>query len=94
MPERCLVAAALAHWRQAIEPRHLGVYPGLVEEDQALRVEERLRRSPQLASSGDVRSVLLGRARGFFLNDSPRRLAAFQIAPVLSATSCSANSQA
>jgi len=64
--ERHLVAAALAHRRPAVEPRHLGVHPGLVEEDEALRIEERLRCSPQPAPGRDVGPVLLGRAQGFF----------------------------
>lgn len=64
--ERCAVAAALADRRPAIEPRHLRVDAGLVEEDEALRIDERLRCSPQFAPCGDVGPVLLGRAQGFF----------------------------
>ena len=64
--ERRAVAAALADRRPAIKPRHLGVDAGLVEEDEALRIDERLGRSPQLAPRGDVRPVLLGRAQCFF----------------------------
>jgi len=64
--ERRAVAAALADRRPAIKPRHLGVDAGLVEEDEALRIDERLGRPPQLAPRGDVRPVLLGRAQCFF----------------------------
>ena len=60
------VAAALADRRPAIEARHLGVDTGLVEEDQAMRIDEGLSRLPQLAAGGDVGPVLLGRAQGFF----------------------------
>lgn len=60
------VAATLAYRRPAIEPRHLRVDAGLVEEDEALRVDEGLRRFPQLAPRCDVRPVLRGGAQGFF----------------------------
>ena len=66
VPERYAIAAAFAHRCPAIEPRHLGVHTGLVEEDERFRIDERLRRSPQLAPRGDVRPVLLGCAQGFF----------------------------
>jgi len=42
----------------------------------------------------DIGLVLIGRAQGFFGRQPPRRLAAFQISPVLSAIPCSASSQA
>ena len=66
VPERYAVVAPLADRRPAIQPGHLRVDARLVEEDEALRVDERLRRSPQLALRGDVRAVLLGRTQGFF----------------------------
>jgi hypothetical protein len=66
VPERRAVPATFSDWRPAIEARHLRVDPGLVEEDEALRIDERLRCSPQFAPRGDVRPVLLGRAQCFF----------------------------
>lgn len=64
--ERHGIVAPFAHWRPAIEPRHLGIDAGFVEEDEALRIDERLRRSPQLAPRDDVGPILFGGAQGFF----------------------------
>jgi len=50
--------------------------------------------STACAGCDDVGLVLIGRAQGFFGRQPPRRLAAFQISPVLSAIPCSASSQA
>lgn len=66
VPERHAVVTPLADRRPAIQPCHLRVDARLVEEDEALRVDERLRRSPQLALRGDVGAILLGRPQGFF----------------------------
>ena len=60
------VPAALADRRPAVEARHLGVDAGLVEEDEATGIDERLGRPPQLAARRDIGPVLLGRAQGFF----------------------------
>ena len=49
-----------------MEARHLGVDAGLVEENEAMRIDEGLGRLPQLAASRHVGPVLLGRAQGFF----------------------------
>ena len=43
-----------------------GVDGALVEEDEAMRIDEGLGRPPQLAAGCDVGPVLLGRAQGFF----------------------------
>ena len=64
--ERDSIVAALSDRRPAIEAGHLGVDPGLVEEDEALRVDERLCRLPQRPPRGDVGAILLGCAQGFF----------------------------
>ena len=66
MPKGRAVPAALADRRPAIKARHLGVEAGLVEEDQAMRIDEGLGRPPQLAAGRDVGPVLLGRAQSFF----------------------------
>ncbi|UIJ46274.1 hypothetical protein LZK98_04825 [Sphingomonas cannabina] len=60
------VATALADGRPSIAPGHLGAHPGLIEATQAIGVDERLCRPPQSASCGNVGSILLGRAQGFF----------------------------
>lgn len=60
------IPATLADRRPTIEPRHLGIHARLVEEDEAMRVDEGLGRLPQLAADRDVRPVLLGGAQGFF----------------------------
>lgn len=62
MPEGSAVAAAFADRCPAIKPRHLGIHAGLVEEDEALRIDVRLGCSPQLSPGRYVRSVLFGRA--------------------------------
>ncbi len=60
------VPAARAFRRPALKARHLGLDAGLVEEDEAMRIDEGLGRPPQLAAGCDVGPVLLGRAQGFF----------------------------
>ena len=60
------IAAPFADRRPAIEPRHLRVDAGLIEEDEAMRIDERLCRLPQRAPRRHVGPVLLGRAQGFF----------------------------
>jgi len=46
VPERHAVVTPLADRRPAIQPRHLRVDARLIEEDEALRVDEGLRRLP------------------------------------------------
>jgi hypothetical protein len=50
----------------AMGSRHVGLGPGLVDEDQARRVEPTLILLPLRAAVGDVRSVLLAGAQAFF----------------------------
>ena len=66
MAERRAVVAAFAHWCPAIEPGHLRVDACLIQKDQALRIDERLRGPPQLAPCRYVGSILLAGAQGFF----------------------------
>jgi hypothetical protein len=47
--------------------RHVGRGPGLVDEDEPLRIEIKLVLEPSFASDQDVGAVLLGRVRGLFL---------------------------
>src|SRR6202020_3503108 len=49
----------------------LGLCPGLVDEDQAPRIDEALIVSPSFAVATDVRAILLARDEGLFLNVTP-----------------------
>jgi hypothetical protein len=59
-------AATLAPQRPTVEPRHLGGGAGLVDEDQALRVEVELAVEPGPACRLDIAALLLSRVRGLF----------------------------
>lgn len=65
MAKRGAVLAPLAHRVSAIEPNHLRVDARLIQKDQALRIDERLRCSSQFALCRDVRVTLFARAEGF-----------------------------
>lgn len=56
----------LAARRAAMGPRHVGLDPGLVDEDQLVGRQLRLPLAQPLASLRDVRPVLLGGVQGFF----------------------------
>lgn len=58
--------ATLAPWRAAAQAGHLGGRSGLVDEDQVLGIEVRLRVEPRPAPRGDVGPLLLAGVRGFF----------------------------
>jgi hypothetical protein len=45
---------------------HVGLGPGLVDEDQACRIDAALMAAPALALGGDVRPMLLGGVQAFF----------------------------
>jgi hypothetical protein len=91
--ERGLGQQAPAARGAAVEPGHLGAGAGLVDEDELVSVDEGLRRPPNAAPGGDVRTVLLGGAERLFLNDRPSRSTADHIAPFESRTACSAANQ-
>ena len=57
---------ALPAQGSAMGAGHVGLCPGLVDEDQAPRVNAVLVALPPLAPAGDVRTVLLGGAQAFF----------------------------
>ena len=57
---------ALASGASAVDARHVGFGPGLVDEDEPLRIDRRLTRLPPLTPAGDVRPVLFGGAKAFF----------------------------
>jgi hypothetical protein len=56
----------LASGAAAMSARHVGLGPGLVDEDEPPRIDPRLTRSPPLTPPGDVRPVLFGCAKAFF----------------------------
>ena len=51
--------------------RHVGGGPGLVDEDEALRIKVELAVEPGLASAQDVGPVLLDRMAGLFFRVIP-----------------------
>lgn len=59
------IPTVLAHRYSDVEPSHLGAYPGLVEEDQTVGVDERLSGIPDPALLGHIRAVLLSRPQVF-----------------------------
>jgi hypothetical protein len=59
-------AASLPAHGTAAQARHLGRRPGLVDEDEACRIEVGLPLEPSLAARRDVRTFLFGGVRGFF----------------------------
>src|ERR1700689_612177 len=68
---RNLVDEALSLRRPAAQAGHVGLCPGLVDEDQAFGVVEPLISSPWFAMATDVRAILLARDEGLFLNVTP-----------------------
>ena len=75
--------APLAEWRLGMEPLtppgaamragHVGLGPGLVDEDEARRIKPTLIFAPLCPPPGDLRTILLAGEQAFFLNDSPSR---------------------
>ena len=63
---RNLGGETLAFWSPAAQRRHVGLHPGLVDEDQPAGSDPALVGLPALALPGDVRPVLLRRQSGFF----------------------------
>jgi hypothetical protein len=49
-----------------VPPGHVGLGPGLVDEDQASRVKPALMLLPPGAPSGDVGAILLAGVQAFF----------------------------
>ena len=50
----------------AIEPHHIGLCSGFINEDKMLRVQIGLARTPLLARLGDIGAVLFGGVQCFF----------------------------
>ena len=56
----------LAAWRTAMGARHVGLGPGLVDEDEAGRIKPSLIRLPARAPPGHVGPILLAGVQAFF----------------------------
>lgn len=72
MAMRGKAVQALASRPLAVERRHVGLDPGLVDEHQASRIEAGLKGAPALLSADNVGAGLL-KGEEFFLNRSPSR---------------------
>ncbi len=59
--------------RPAVEAGHVGLGPGLVDEDEPRRIDAPLMASPAQSMALHVRAVLLARDEGLFLSVTPRR---------------------
>ena len=70
---RNLVEEPLALRRPAAQAGHVGLRPGLVDEDQSPGINEALIGSPSSAMAAYVRAILLPRDEGLFLNVTPIR---------------------
>ena len=66
-------AQALAPWAAAVGAGHVGLRPGLVDEDQPLRVQVELALEPRMPAFQDVGPLLLAGVRGLFLRVIPCR---------------------
>ena len=63
---RCLADQPVAARPPAAQRGHVGLGPGLVDEDQAPGIDARLAGLPSQAAPGDIRAILLSRERGLF----------------------------
>jgi len=57
---------ALATRGAPVGARHVGLGPGLIDEDQAGGIDARLMPAPARAAARDVGPMLLGRVQAFF----------------------------
>jgi hypothetical protein len=57
---------ALSDWSPASQGCHVGLGPGLVDENQAAGIRSSLELFPLLATPGDLRAQLLGGKNAFF----------------------------
>src|SRR5450755_114691 len=66
MTERRVIVDPLAFGRAAAQPGHVGLGPGLVDEDQPAAVPLTLDRAPPLTTGFDVGALLLAGVQRFF----------------------------
>src|SRR6266568_2653253 len=94
VPPRHAGHQALTARAAAIAARHVGRCAGLVDENQALRVQLALARTPIITRLGHIWPVLLGSSLRLFLSGSSRNLSLLHRHPMLTLTLRSASSQA
>ena len=73
MAVRDLGDQPLAARRPAVQARHVGLGPGLVDEDQARRIDAALIFAPARPVAAYVRAILLARDERLFLSVTPSR---------------------
>ena len=66
MAVRSEAAQAFSLWAPAAQRRHVGLDPGFVDEDEALRIDAALPGAPSPTPAGDVFTSLLKREQSFF----------------------------
>ena len=86
MPVGYCINQPVAHRGPAIEPDHVGLGPGFIDEDQLARIQLRLVLAPLRPGLGYVRTILLGGPERLFLSDRPSSFNVCQISPTLAAT--------
>ncbi len=91
VPVRYSINQPVAHLGPAVEPDHVRLGPGLVDEDQPARVQLGLVLALLRPGLGDARSILPGGPERLFLSDRPSNFNVCQISPTLAATWCVAN---
>src|ERR1700684_1297582 len=85
MTMRHLLHQTLSHRGSSPQACHVGLAPGLIDEDQAMDIVAGLIDSPLLASCCDIGPILLGGRERLFLKESPMRRSAISTAETLQA---------
>jgi len=86
VPVRHSIDQPMTHSRPAVKPGHVGLGPGLVDEDQPGRIKRPLAVAPFRTSCDDVRTILLARPERLFFSVSPSSFSVYQISPTLAET--------
>ena len=81
MTERHARNQALAAPAAAMRRRHVGLRPGLVDEDETAQIEALPFLQPSRAPGLDIRTVQLGRGQRLFLRVMPSRAKNRRIEP-------------
>ena len=71
---RYCINQPVTHLGPAVEPDHVRLGPGLIDEDQPTRVQRRLVLAPFRPGLGDVRSILLGGPERLFFERQGKHL--------------------
>ena len=86
MPVWHRINQATTDFGPTVQPDHVGLGPGLIDEDQFARIKWVLVLTPFGARLGDVWPILLGRPERLFLSARPSSLNVCQINPTLAET--------